>query len=75
MFFPTQEYFAGMDCPFANASLLSSMDMSASVLSDVGVAFDVHDETMRVNSKQKRDIRFIRVLPSWIVSPQSTRRP
>jgi hypothetical protein len=31
MFFPTHEYLAGMDCPFANASLVKVRDMVASV--------------------------------------------
>src|SRR4026208_2361836 len=31
MFFPTHEYLAGMDCPFANASLVNVRDMVASV--------------------------------------------
>jgi hypothetical protein len=39
MFLPTHEYLAGMDCPFANASLVKVRDMVASVagISDVGV--------------------------------------
>jgi len=44
MFFPMHEYLAGMDCPFANASLVKVRDMVASVagisvaaVSDVGV--------------------------------------
>jgi hypothetical protein len=37
MFLPVQAYFAGMDCPFTNASLVSSRDIVASVagISDV----------------------------------------
>jgi hypothetical protein len=31
MFLPVQAYFAGMDCPFRNASLVSVRDMVASV--------------------------------------------
>jgi hypothetical protein len=30
MFLPMQEYFAGMDCPLVNASLVSWRDMFAS---------------------------------------------
>ena len=30
MFLPVQEYLAGMDCPFVNASLVSWRDMFAS---------------------------------------------
>src|SRR5262245_31306982 len=30
-----QEYFAGMDCPFANASLVNLKDMSASVVDSI----------------------------------------
>jgi hypothetical protein len=53
MFFPTHEYFAGMDCPFTNASLVSSRDMVASVagVSDSGVvvAEDVQDASIMTN--------------------------
>jgi hypothetical protein len=44
MFFPTHEYFAGMDCPFVNASLVKVRDIFTSVevisvvdVSDAGV--------------------------------------
>ena len=36
MFLPMQEYLAGMDCPFENASLVSSRDMVASVEGVIG---------------------------------------
>jgi hypothetical protein len=50
--------------------------MSTSVISGVGVGVDVHDETMMVNSNQKRDIRFIRLFlfDSFTAETQSTRR-
>jgi hypothetical protein len=62
MFFPTHEYFAGMDCPFANASLVNVRDMVASVAGDsavdvaegwgVVVAEDVQDtRIMEINIK------------------------
>jgi hypothetical protein len=57
---PIQEYFAGIDCPFANASLLSSRDMSASVVSVVLV--DVHDETMMMVVRNSNKRRFIESL-------------
>src|SRR5258705_6133873 len=41
MFFPTHEYLAGMDCPFANASLVNVRDMVASVVVDSDSAVDV----------------------------------
>jgi len=62
MFFPTHEYFAGIDCPFANALLVNVRDMVASVAvdsdSDVDVAegWDVvvaeveHDASMIDNN-------------------------
>jgi hypothetical protein len=31
IFFPVQAYFAGMDCPFTNASLVSARDIVTSV--------------------------------------------
>jgi len=51
LFLPMQEYFAGMDCPFANASLVNLKDISASNVdsivpdarasgSDIGVAVE-----------------------------------
>jgi hypothetical protein len=44
IFFPMQEYFAGMDCPFPNASLVSASDMVASVAAGdaVEVVADAH---------------------------------
>jgi len=72
MFFPTHEYFAGMDCPFANASLVKVRDMVASVAddsdSDVGsaegwgvvVAEEVQAaRIMELNIKLLKMIRFI----------------
>src|SRR5690349_14843861 len=41
IFFPMQEYFAGMDCPFANASLVKVRDMVASVAVDSNSGADV----------------------------------
>ena len=42
MFFPMQEYFAGMDCPFTNASLVNVRAIFASVagISDGMVGWD-----------------------------------
>jgi hypothetical protein len=40
IFLPTHEYFAGMDCPWANASLVNLKDMFASVVGS-SVAGDV----------------------------------
>jgi hypothetical protein len=72
MFFPTHEYLAGMDCPFANASLVKVRDMVASVAddsdSDVGSTEDwgvvVAEEVqaariMELNIKLLKMIRFI----------------
>src|SRR6266536_5206136 len=48
LFLPVQVYFAGMDCPLANASLLISIDIAASVASfvdsPVGVSVDEQAE-------------------------------
>jgi hypothetical protein len=66
-FFPVQAYFAGMDCPFVNASLVSSRDMVASIAgvskvatgsvaiigSDMGVVEDVH---AAITTASRRDI-------------------
>src|SRR4030095_7514687 len=41
MFFPIHEYFAGMDCPFANASLVNVRDMVASVAADSDSDVDI----------------------------------
>jgi len=38
MFFPAHEYFAGIDCPLTNTSLLNSRDMGTSVADGSGVA-------------------------------------
>ncbi len=66
MFLPVQVYFAGMDCPLANASLLISIDIAASVASfvdiSVGVSLDEQDESTMTRTKQKKRICFIRVL-------------
>src|SRR5262245_28946839 len=69
MFLPMQEYLAGMDCPFANASLVKLRDMVASVEgisfavdgdSDVAGAEDVQDASvMEINIKLIRRIRLI----------------
>ena len=69
IFFPTHEYLAGMDCPFANASLVKVRDMVASVPidsdSDVvvdswGVAEDVQDARMMdINDKLVKVNRLI----------------
>jgi hypothetical protein len=69
-FFPTHEYFAGMDCPFANASLVNVRDIVASVAvdSDVDVAESwavvvVEDEqdarVMEINNKLVKMLRLI----------------
>jgi hypothetical protein len=50
MFLPVQAYFAGMDCPFMNASLVNSRGMLTSIVGAsvmgmacvVGVAGDEH---------------------------------
>src|SRR6266498_1525751 len=41
MFLPVQVYFAGMDCPLANASLLISIAIAASVASFVDISVGV----------------------------------
>jgi hypothetical protein len=63
IFLPVHAYFAGMDCPFTNASLVSSRDIVTSVAggSDDIVGWEIpglsavvagaHDMSMRVNSK------------------------
>src|SRR5919197_2263590 len=40
IFLPMQEYLAGMDCPFANASLVRLRDMVASIVGDSEVIED-----------------------------------
>jgi hypothetical protein len=60
MFLPMQEYFAGMDCPFANASLFSARDMSAS---EVGVEVEEQDESRMANIIELKRILFIGCLP------------
>jgi hypothetical protein len=60
-FFPTQEYFAGMDCPFTNASLFRSRDMSAS---GVGVCVEAQDEIRRANAIWIKKILFIGCPPA-----------
>src|SRR5215207_4220802 len=58
VFFPVQVYFAGMDCPLKNASLLSSIDMLASSI--VGVSVEVQDAIKRAtNTKPLRILRFM----------------
>ena len=52
IFFPTHEYLAGMDCPFANASLVKVRDMVASVAGDFDL--DVGSEKVGVRSLQKK---------------------
>jgi len=55
MFLPIQEYFAGMACPFTNASLVISRDMVASIAGASGgvVAADVHDASrMGINIRR-----------------------
>src|SRR5574338_316580 len=62
MFLPLQEYFAGIDCPLTNASLVSSRDMIASfegvseVVGSSAVARgsgDAHDVIRLASSKNK----------------------
>src|SRR6185369_11013024 len=62
MLLPLQLYFTGMDCPFANASLLNSIDIAASVGSEVPVFADEQEERMMTKAKQKKRICFIRCL-------------
>src|SRR5574339_10785 len=52
IFLPVQAYLAGMDCPFVNASLVSSRDMAASVagVSEEVVACDSSEGTGREGS-------------------------
>jgi hypothetical protein len=61
IFLPMQEYFAGMDCPFPNASLVSSRDMVASVVAgdSVVLAADAHaviTAASRLDIKQQKII-------------------
>src|SRR5512139_2366818 len=48
MSLPVQAYLAGMDCPFVNASLVSSRDMLASV---AGISDDLADSVAVGTSK------------------------
>jgi hypothetical protein len=59
-FFPIQEYFAGMDCPFSNASLFRVRDMSAS---GVEVAVDEQDASRMASAREIKRILFIGYLP------------
>jgi hypothetical protein len=52
-----QEYFAGMDCPFTNASLVNSRDMVASVR---GVSDAVDDSGLAVEDVQDASMMDIR---------------
>src|SRR5512135_793312 len=59
-FFPTQEYFAGMDCPFTKASLFRSRDMSAS---GVGVDLDEQEDNRMPTPIEITKSFFIKYLP------------
>jgi len=48
IFFPTHEYLAGMDCPFANASLVTVRDMVASVAVESDSEVDVAEDEQAV---------------------------
>jgi hypothetical protein len=87
MFFPTHEYLAGMDCPFANASLVNVRDMVASVagisvaaVSDAGM--DVAEDLGVLVADDVQDTRMIDVkiklikriclIPSFLFSLHGT---
>jgi hypothetical protein len=59
MFFPTHEYLAGMDCPFANASLVSVRDMVASVADDSNSDVDVIETWDVVVAEEVQDARIM----------------
>ena len=61
MFFPTHEYFAGMDCPFANASLVKVRDMVASVALDSDSGVDVAEGWAVVVPEDVQDARIIEI--------------
>jgi hypothetical protein len=75
IFFPIQEYFAGMDCPFVNASLVSSRDIVASGEGDsdaadsvivdvtgVGVREDAQDATTTLSMIDITQMKIINLI-------------
>jgi hypothetical protein len=88
IFFPTHEYLAGMDCPFANASLVRVRDMVASVAIDsdsdaVGVDgwdvasvsdVDVAEDVQdaRIMVINDKLVKMIRLILSFLFSPHET---
>jgi hypothetical protein len=61
MFFPTHEYFAGIDCPFANASLVNVRDMVASVAVDSDSDIDVAEGCAVVVVEDEQDVRITEI--------------
>ena len=59
MFFPTHEYLAGMDCPFANASLVNVRDMVTSVAGDSDSGEDVAEGWSVVVTEDEQDARIM----------------
>jgi len=57
IFFPTHEYLAGMDCPFANASLVKVRDMVASVAVDSDPDMDVPESWGVVVAEDEQAVR------------------
>jgi hypothetical protein len=62
MFLPMHEYFAGMDCPLANASLVNLKDMSASVVDstisgEIVAGSDVAVAVEDAQAESKMDIK------------------
>jgi hypothetical protein len=64
-----QEYFAGMDCPFPNASLVSSRDMVASVTGNsflagdsVGLVVDAHAVITAASMLDMKPQKIIRLI-------------
>jgi hypothetical protein len=72
IFRPVQAYFAGIDCPFMNASLVKVRDMVVSEAGisvdgeDVAVAAVVHDVMRIAGKKSTRPKRVICLMTSLL---------
>jgi hypothetical protein len=57
IFFPLHEYLAGMDCPFANASLVNLKDIGTSVAVDSDPDMDVPEGWGVVVAEDEQAVR------------------
>lgn len=70
IFFPTHEYFAGMDAPFANASLVRVSELDT--IASVGSAGEEQAESIRMKSRKR--LRFMPASISRLFDFSFTRR-